>query len=384
MENPVKVFWYCEKWQPGGIQRVQVNLLPYFGSKEIRMDLAFSEDGTPLFDGKIAAAGARKLPTLNKRYGSPGRRTLANFFALRRLLRDGRYGVAHFNACHGVELMYLFWAWFYRVPVRIVHARNNGIGAGGKSRAVKVLAHRVCKLLFGWMATARLANSDGSAQWLFSPSDNRKGRVRVLKNGIDAEGFAFSQDERIRARKALGVTDGTLLIGHVGHYSYQKNHEFLLKVFAQTVLREPKARLLLVGEGEGEAAVWEQARALGVSDRVIFYGAAENVSPLMCAMDAFVFPSRFEGCGNALLEAQASGLPCFASRGVIPEAVAVTPLVRWLSLSESPAAWAERLLSRTEAAPRQSHEKEITEAGYRLEAMAETLREIYLGEGNDG
>ncbi|MBR3016660.1 MAG: hypothetical protein IKH57_06220 [Clostridia bacterium] len=59
MENPVKVFWYCEKWQPGGIQRVQVNLLPYFDSKEIRMDLAFSEDGTPLFDGKIAAAGYR-------------------------------------------------------------------------------------------------------------------------------------------------------------------------------------------------------------------------------------------------------------------------------------------------------------------------------------
>ena len=83
----IKVFWYCEKWQPGGIQRVQVNLLPYFDPKEIQFDLAFSEDDTALFDEKIQAAGARKLVTLDRRYGSPGKRTLANFFAVRRILR---------------------------------------------------------------------------------------------------------------------------------------------------------------------------------------------------------------------------------------------------------------------------------------------------------
>ena len=361
---------------------MQVNLLPYFDTAEIQFDLACSEDDTPLFDGKITEAGARKLVTLNRRYHSPGRRTLANFFVLRRLLRDGRYGAVHFNACHGVELMYLFWAWLYKVPVRVVHARNNGIGAGGKSRAAKVLAHRVCKGLFGRFATMRLANSALSAQWLFSASDIRKGRVRMLKNGIDAEGFAFNQDERIRARKTVGVPDDTPLFGHVGHFSYQKNHAFLLKVFAEIARRAPKARLLLVGEGQGEVAVREQARALGVSDNVIFYGAAENVAPLMCAMDAFLFPSRFEGCGNALLEAQAAGLPCFASRGVIPEETAVTPLVHWIFLSESPAAWAEQALSQMKGGPRQARDKEITAAGYSLAAMAEALREIYLGEGN--
>lgn len=376
----IKVFWYCEKWQPGGIQRVQANLLPYFDPKEIQFDLAFSEDDTALFDENIRAAGARKLVTLDRRYTSPGKRTLANFFAVRRILRDGHYDAAHFNACHGVELTYLFWAWVYRVPVRIVHARNNGIGAGGKSRPVKIAAHKVCKHLFGWMANGRLANSDLSARWLFSASDMWKGRVRILKNGIDAKRFAFDPAGRKETRKALHL-ENAFVVGHVGHFSYQKNHGFLLEIFSEITKREPSARLLLVGIGEGEAAVREQAERLGIKDRVIFYGAAKRVAPLLWAMDAFVFPSRFEGCGNALLEAQAAGLPCFASRGVIPEAVAVTPLLHWLPLSDSPAAWAEQVLSQADETPRQPYAAEIMKAGFDLAAMAESLKSIYCGEG---
>ena len=375
----MKVFWYCEKWQPGGIQRVQANLLPYFDPKEIQFDLAFSEDDTALFDESIRAAGARKLVTLNKRYSSPGKRTLANFFAVRCILREGHYDAVHFNACHGVELMYLLWAWVYRVPVRIVHARNNGIGAGGKSRPVKVLAHKVCKHLFGWMANGRLANSDLSARWLFSASDVRKGRVRVLKNGIDAKAFAFDPAGRKETRTALHL-ENAFVVGHVGHFNYQKNHGFLLEIFSEITKRRPDARLLLVGEGAGEAAAREQAEHLGIKDRVIFYGAAERVAPLFWAMDAFVFPSRFEGCGNALLEAQAAGLPCFASQGVMPEAVAVTPLLHWIFLSESPAAWAERVLSQADETLRPAHAEEIIRAGFDLKAMADSLRAIYLRE----
>ncbi|MBR0406687.1 MAG: glycosyltransferase [Clostridia bacterium] len=375
----VNVFWYCEKWQPGGIQRVQVNLLPSFDARAFHFDLAFSEDDTALFDEKIAAAGARKLVTLKRRYASPGQRTLANFFALGRILRDGHYDAVYFNACQGVELMYLFWAWRYRVPIRVVHARNNGIGAGGKTRIIKILAHTICKHLFGRLATVRLANSDLSARWLFPSSDIRKGRVRILKNGIDAKAFAFDPTGREQTRQALNLKDA-FVVGHVGHFSYQKNHEFLLRVFAQIARREPKARLLLIGEGEGEAAVREQAQALGILDKVTFYGATENVPPLLWAMDAFVFPSRFEGCGNALLEAQAAGLPCFASKGTIPQSVAVTPLLHWISLSEAPEKWAETVLAQKREVPRRARDAEIIQAGYDVSAMADSLKEIYLGK----
>ena len=143
--------------------------------------------------------------------------------------------------------------------------------------------------------------------------------------------------------------------------------------------REPNALLLLIGEGDGKATVQEQAQRLNASEKVIFYGATENVPPLLSAMDVFVFPSRFEGCGNALLEAQAAGLPCFASKDVIPKDVAVTPLLHWVSLSDGPGTWAEAILSNRDSALRQAHNTEIIQAGYDLAAMADRLKKIYHG-----
>lgn len=182
-----RILWYCEKWQPGGIQAIQTNLLRHFDRETFQFDIVVSENDTDLFDETLKHYGARKTVTLEKRYRSPGIRTLHNILALRKLIRDGHYDVAHFNVCHGVELIYSFWAWRYRIPVRIAHCRNNDIGAGGKLRKFKIFCHNVCKRLFRKCTNVKLANSDLAAKWLFCKSDLKQGKVRILKNGIDAE-----------------------------------------------------------------------------------------------------------------------------------------------------------------------------------------------------
>jgi len=378
MDKPVRVFWYCEKWQPGGIQAVQANLLAHMDTQRIRFDIVTSESETEIFDEKIEKAGARRLVSLDRKYSGPGRRTLANFFALRRLIRDGHYDAVHFNACHGVEMMYLLWAWLYRVPLRIVHCRNNDIGAGGRSRALKLACHAVCKRMFGACANVRLANSDLAAKWLFTARDLRLGRVEILKNGIDAGRYRFDADARARVRGELGVGD-RFVLGHVGHFSYQKNHEFLLRVFAALAARMPQAVLLLVGAGEGEAQVRAQVRDMGLEDRVIFYGVTNDVPAMMWAMDAFVLPSRFEGFGNVLIEAQAAGLRCFASRDVIPRKVGVTQRLEWISLEEPPQVWAERIAAAAAPYARADGTQEIIRAGHDISSMAKRLEALYLG-----
>ena len=377
----MRVFWYCEKWEPGGIQKLQTGLLPYLDRDKVRLEVAACEDDTALFDGALRAAGVQRLTTLQKRYRSPGLRTAANFFALRHIMKAGSYDAVHFNACHGVEAIYLFWAFLYRVPVRILHARNNGIGAGGKTRPIKVFCHLLCKHLFGGLATVRLANSDLAARWLFPAREVAGGRVRIVKNGIAAQAFAFDPEKRAAARRALGL-ENALVIGHIGHFTYQKNHPFLLNVFAEIARRNPRARLLLIGKGPGEQAAREQAKRLGVSERVIFCGVVSDVAPLLFSMDAFVLPSRFEGFGNVLLEAQAAGLPCFASRDVIPSAAAVTPLLHWISLQEGPEKWAKEILVQGVCEARRSFAQEIIDAGYDIARMAKELQEIYCGEGD--
>lgn len=376
LEQKRKVFWYCEKWQPGGIQLLQLKLLKHMNMDALSFDVVVSQDETSLFDIDLVKAGARKIVTLKKHYDSPALRTVCNIFAVAGLLRKGKYDVAHFNACHGVELIYIFWAWLFRVPVRIAHCRNNDIGAGGRSRKIKLLAHKICKCLFGGFANVRLANSDLAAKWLFGESALKKGKVEILKNGIDAYSFQFNAEGRNRVRQELGI-ENSFVIGHIGHFSYQKNHEFLLDVFYEILQIEPTARLLLIGTGGGEQKVRKKAQELGIADSVIFYGISDDIPSLMWAMDAFVLPSRFEGFGNVLLEAQAAGLKCFASKDVIPDAVKVCENLHWISLDESAGKWARKIEFEAKDYRRNDMTSDVVGAGYSINSMAKRLNELY-------
>lgn len=376
MSSPIHVCWYCEKWQPGGIQAVQVNLLEHMDLRGICFDIAVSEDDTALFDKRLEALGVRKIVTLGNRHANPISRVLANTLAFPKLLARGHYDVVHLNACHGVEYIYCFWAWLFRVPVRIVHCRNNDIGAGGRLRPVKIAAHRLCKRLFGGCATVRLANSDLAAKWLFSSADLKRNRVQLVRNGIDAQRYAFRPEVRERVRQELHL-DGKFVVGHVGHFNYQKNHEQLVSIFRQILERCPNALLLLVGQGENQEKIRQLVCENGMEEHVLFYGVTEDIPALMMAMDVFLFPSRFEGFGNVLIEAQACGLPCFASARVIPKDAQITPNVTWIDLEQPEEVWAQRVLEQGLSYQRSSHVEEVVSSGHDIAHMAHTIEQLY-------
>lgn len=376
MEKKIRVCWYCEKWQPGGIQAVQVNLLQYMDLNRIHMDIVVSEDDTTLFDERLCSLGVRKIVTLEKKIHDPGKRVLANIFAFGKLLGQNRYDVIHLNVCHGVELIYSFLAWYHHVPVRIVHCRNNDIGAGGRSRKLKILCHNICKRIFKGCATVKLANSDLAAEWLYTKRDIESGSVKIIRNGINADRYIYDPQIRKEIRCDLNI-ENKFVVGHVGHFSYQKNHEFLLTIFKEIYRRNSSAVLLLVGEGDEKEKIADLAQKYGLADRVIFYGVTNDVPELMMAMDVFVFPSRFEGFGNVLIEAQACGLKCFASDTVIPKSVEITENMSWISLNDSPGKWAEKIIALGSDYDRKSHVKEVKKNGYAISNMAKSLEKIY-------
>jgi glycosyltransferase involved in cell wall biosynthesis len=81
----------------------------------------------------------------------------------------------------------------------------------------------------------------------------------------------------------------------------------------------PRARLVLVGSGKGQAlsvedALRERVGRAGLEDRVVFTGRLDDVSEALRASDVFAFPSLFEALGISLIEAAACGLPCIGSR----------------------------------------------------------------------
>lgn len=355
---------------------MQVNLLHHMDLNRIHMDVVVSEDDTSLFDDKLHALGVNKIVTLDNKYSSPARRVLENIFAFGKIIKQNKYDVVHLNVCHGVDLIYSFWAWLYRVPVRIVHCRNNDIGAGGRSRKFKIFCHNVCKRLFKNCTTVKLANSDLAAAWLYTRSDIEKQHVQIIRNGIDSCRYSYNPEIREQLRQDLHI-DNKFVVGHIGHFSYQKNHEFLLSIFREILRINPEATLLLVGEGDNKKHIEILAQEYGIADHIIFYGVTNDIPAVMMAMDVFVFPSRFEGFGNVLIEAQACGLKCFASNSVIPKAVQITENVTWIDLDEPSKVWAEKILSIGSDYERESHVNAVIASGHDISNMAEVLEKMY-------
>jgi glycosyltransferase involved in cell wall biosynthesis len=113
------------------------------------------------------------------------------------------------------------------------------------------------------------------------------------------------------ARRKFGLPLESLLIVNVGRLAAQKNQHMLIKLLK----RLPDVKLAIAGEGELRTALEDEARALGVFDRVFFLGEIppEDIGIFLSAGDIFMFPSVYEATGLAMVEAMQIGLPVIAS-----------------------------------------------------------------------
>lgn len=163
-----------------------------------------------------------------------------------------------------------------------------------------------------------------------------------LPNAIDTGKYRFDQITRDKIRKQLNL-DGAFVVGHVGRVSPpQKNHTFILKVFAEILKKNRNSFLLLIG-AESDSELTELANSLNIENRILFLGKRKDIPQLLSAMDAFLFPSLYEGLPVALIEAQANGLMCFAS-SVITKEVQVLDNIQFLPLDMSACEWAGHVL----------------------------------------
>lgn len=165
----------------------------------------------------------------------------------------------------------------------------------------------------------------------------------VLKNGIDQSLYHMPYNKE-KKRKDLGIEEDTFLIVHVGRFSDVKNHQFLLKVFSELKKKKQNAILLMVGKGENEQNIRHQAIELGISDSIRIFNDRMDVSEILQAADAAIFPSISEGLGISVIEMQVAGLPCVVSTAV-PRDTCISNKIRYVSLELPPKKWVEELLN---------------------------------------
>ena len=198
---------------------------------------------------------------------------------------------------------------------------------------------------------------------------------QILNNAIDTESYTYDLHKRDVMRSRFGMND-KFVVGHVGRFSYPKNHRFLIDIFAAVHAVDPAARLLLVGTGDLEGQIHQKVSRLGLDEAVQFLGVRSDVDRILQAVDVFLLPSLYEGLGMAAVEAQAAGLPCIVSDEV-PRLCDMTGHVFFLPLDARPEQWAEEVLKAVRL-PRESQKEKIAAAGFDIQTTAKWLSDFYF------
>lgn len=267
----------------------------------------------------------------------------------------------------------------HKAGAKICAVRSSNSSDGGSLKSK--IAHRLGSILYGKYINVKIAPSDLAAKYTFGKKAYESGSVNILHNAIDINAYGYDEKGRTAIRTEFKIPDGTRVIGHVGRFMAQKNHGFLLDVFATYIKLKPDSVLMLVGGGGLESQIKKKAADLGILDKIIFTGVRSDVPALLSAMDVFVFPSLYEGMPNTVIEAQATGLPCIISDTITKEAD-ITGLVKYLPLDCSVEKWASAVFEEMKNERKDTHD-DFVEAGYDISKVAkEFVSLMFKEEGN--
>ena len=261
----------------------------------------------------------------------------------------------------------------FGIPVRVIHSHNSGFE--NKQGLARRLLVGMNKKLLAWSANLRFACSRVAGRWMFGDKP-----YHVIYNAIDIHKYDADDSVRAEMRQSFGLGEA-LTVLHVGRFSYQKNHTFLLDIFKE-IHRD--SVLLLVGDTTEETEylfeVKRKIREYGLDDTVRLLGRRDDVNRIMQAADVLVMPSFFEGLTVVGIEAQASDLPLILSDTVTHE-LGLLPSTRFISLDVGIDIWAQAVIE-AKRNHRQSRYDELKEAGYDIEHETKRVQQLLLDKYN--
>lgn len=354
----------------GGIETYLIEQFRHLDKSTIDYDFVnITGEYSICYEDEILASGSKIFKVVS-RHKNP----LLHYWQWFNILSQnkGVYDVIVLNT-NSLEYVFpLVLGKIFGIPVRVIHSHNSGFE--NKQGLARRLLVGMNKKLLAWSANLRFACSQFAGQWMFK--DNP---YHVIYNAIDIHKYDADLKVREETRNALGLhTELTLL--HVGRFSYQKNHSFLLDIFKEVHAIQPDSVLLLVGdtteESEFLTEVKRKIKEYGLANAVRLLGRRDDVNKIMQAADVLVMPSFFEGLTVVGIEAQASDLPLLLSDTVTKE-LELLPSTQFISLEAGPTAWAEAIVNSKQHS-RQSRYEELKAAGYDIGNETERVEKLLI------
>lgn len=366
MNEPKRLLCIVPSMDTGGAETFLMKIYRKLDKTQFQMDFYVGTKKEGFYDKEILSMGGKIYYGVAKSKG-----LIKSFVNIRDVVKSEKYDIVLRISQHSLSVIDLLAAKCGGATRLIFRSSNSKTGGN-------LLSH-VLHLLFKWLPkripNVKIAPSKVAAEFVFGKRSLDKGEVIILNNAIDLNQFAFKQDIRDRIREELNIND-KLVIGHVGRFAKQKNHEFLIDIFAEIVKIQPNSVLLLVGNGDLLPIIKEKVTKLQLNDKVIFTDVRSDVNHILMGMDIFVFPSFFEGMPNTIIEAQATGLPCVISN-TITEEVKITNLVNFMSLNDKAELWAKKTLETVNKYNNRKQYIEILDkAGYNIDTVIEKFINI--------
>jgi glycosyltransferase involved in cell wall biosynthesis len=314
----------------GGIEMFLMNYYRHIDRNVIQFDFCIVEEGDGHFDEEIRGLGGviYNLP-------SKKRHPIKHLKSLLKVLRHYRNYPVHMHL-DGMNGLYGLIALINKNQIRISHSHNTNHLT---NNIVKRLIHDFFRLLNRAVNNKFAACSNEACLWLHGIKKAQE--AILIRNAINTKNFEFSEALREQYREYYGITD-EIVIGHVGRFDPQKNHDFILQIANELKNKSFNFKFIFIGDGVLFERINSKVKMLKLDSKVIFVGKTKRPNIYYHMMDLFILPSNFEGLGISLVEAQVNGLNCIVSDEIPDEAV-ISENVKKLPLGNSEN-WANNII----------------------------------------
>lgn len=333
--KPKRVLHFQGRMGRGGAESFMMNAFKKIDKTKIVFDFVVYNDFKDVqpYHKEIKEMGGKIFVVPN-----PNKNILKYIIEVKKILRNNQVDIVHNQIFFGGGLN-LFLAKKAGITKRIAHSHATTDGKGNKF-PYNFLRPLFKKLLLD-SSTELLACSQEAGIGLFGKDKEFK----VIPNGIEIKKYSEVKEEKKDIKKSLNIPNDSLVIGHIGRFEEQKNHNFLIEIFTEVLNLQPNSYLILVGTGSLIKDIIMLTKELRISQNVLFLNERDDVHRVLKAMDVFVMPSLYEGLPMVAVEAQASNLKLLLSSEISQDTV-LSENVQFLNLEDPAEIWANYILSK--------------------------------------
>ena len=367
MAQPVRVLEVFDGMDCGGAENMIMNLYRNIDRSIVQLDFLVHTEKKCFFDDEIIELGGHiyRVPYFNVKNYKDYKGALDKIFSDHPEITVVH---GHLGSCANIYLD----AAKKHGCFTIAHSHNTK-----PEFSLKNVIYRLNTFQVRRIADYFIGCSEAAGRYRFGNNIvDKSGRYANLNNAIHTNKFVFNPQTREKIREQYGLKE-EIVLGHVGRFNYQKNHDYLIDIFNEFVKQYPTAKLMLIGDGELRGEIQEKVTSLALTGNVIFTGLQRNVNELLQGIDCFVFPSHYEGLPVTVIEAQASGLPCAISDHITKE-VSVTDLVEYVPIDGDVKPWVDTIEKLINNNQRQNRKEDIVKAGYDIDATTDWILNLYV------